>query len=37
LSATLRQLAQDDPSPTVRQLAIHYWQQHVQGMAAARP
>jgi hypothetical protein len=37
LSDLIRQLAQTDPSPTVRQLAGHYWQQHVQGLAAARP
>jgi HEAT repeat protein len=33
----LRQIAQDDPSPTVRQLAGHYWRQHVQGMTGTRP
>jgi hypothetical protein len=37
LRAQLRQLAQEDPSPTVRQLAAHYWQQHVKGLAATRP
>jgi hypothetical protein len=36
-SDRLRQMAQDDPNPTVRQLADHYWQQHVRGMAATRP
>jgi HEAT repeat protein len=33
----LRRMAQDDPSPTVRQLAGHYGQQHARGLAAARP
>jgi HEAT repeats len=34
LSSRLRQMAQDDPSPTVRQLAGHYWQQQVRELGA---
>jgi HEAT repeat protein len=33
----LREIAQDDPSPTVRQLAGHYWQQHAKGIARPQP
>jgi len=36
LSDRLRHLAQDDPSPTVRQLAAHYCQQHLSALAARR-
>jgi hypothetical protein len=34
LSDRLRQLAQEDPSPTVRQLAEHYCQEHLRALKA---